>query len=147
MRHASVAAVLVLTTVCAFGQGKGKGHGKPAHNSAQPTGQVSVSVVFGTADRGSIQEWMRGSKAGSLPPGLAKRGELPPGLQKQLRRGGTLPPGLEKKLSPFPAELDRRLGPLPADCACQRVFLDGKAMIIARAAGAILDVIDLFQNH
>jgi hypothetical protein len=65
-------------------------------------------------------------------------------LAKQLRKSGTLPPGLEKRITAFPPELSRRLGPLPAGCGCDRVFFDGKALIVARAAGAILDLVELF---
>jgi hypothetical protein len=44
-----------------------------------------------------IREYAR---AGSLPPGLAKRRVLPPGLRKQLRERGALPPGLRQYLIP-----------------------------------------------
>jgi len=111
-------------------QGKGKGQPKSAQNSSTAGTVASVSVVFSESDRRVIQQWAQGVPPGGLPPGLAKRGELPPGLQK--------------KLSPFPIDLTRRLGPLPAGCGCDRVFLDGKALIIARATSAILDVISLF---
>jgi hypothetical protein len=119
-------------------QGKGKGKTKGQRTT------VAVSVVFSESERLAIRNWAHGLPAAGLPPGLAKRGELPPGLQKQLRKRGTLPPGLQKKISPFPAELAVRLGPLPAGCGCDRVFLDGKALIIARATSAILDVVSLF---
>ena len=101
-------------------------------------------VVFSESDRSLIRQWAQGIRPGDLPPGLAKRGELPPGLQKQLQKRGTLPPGLEKKISPFPDDLVRRLGPLPADCGCDRIFLDGKALIVTRAANVILDVVILY---
>jgi hypothetical protein len=97
------------------------------------------SASFGDADRRAIQAWAK-----TAPQGPFKGGKLPPGLQKQLRRNGTLPPGLQKKVTPFPADLNSRLGPLPGNCNCDRVFLDGKAMIIARATSAILDLISIF---
>lgn len=143
MKIAILAAALFVAAMGHAAQGKGKGQGK----SGKPAGggtSVSVAIVFGDSDRTAIQEWMRAAGPSGLPPGLAKRGELPPGLQKQLRRNGTLPPGLQKKISPFPPELVRRLRPLPPDCGCDRIFLDGKALIIARATSAILDVISLF---
>jgi hypothetical protein len=122
--------------------GQGKGKGKASRESSNSG--TTVSVVFSDSDRRAIRQWVQTVPANGLPPGLAKRGELPPGLQKQLQRNGTLPPGLQKKVSPFPGELVGRLGPLPAQCDCDRVFLDGKALIIARATRAILDVISLF---
>jgi hypothetical protein len=137
---------LILLVVLAFainlsGQGKGKGKGKRTGDSGQA---ALVSVVFSDSDRRAIQQWTRAIPPQGLPPGLAKRGELPPGLQKQLQKNGTLPPGLQKKISPFPSDLTRRLDPLPQGCSCDRVFLEGKALIIARATGAILDLINLF---
>lgn len=137
---------LIVLGVLAFaitlsGQGKGKGKGKRTGDSGEA---AAVSVVFSDSDRGAIQQWTRATPPEGLPPGLAKRGELPPGLQKQLQKNGTLPPGLEKKISPFPSDLTKRLNPLPSGCGCDRVFLDGKALIIARATGAILDLINLF---
>jgi hypothetical protein len=125
-----------------FGQGKGNAKGKPQEGASGVA--VSVAVIFSEPDRGIIRDWVRSVPPSGLPPGLAKRGELPPGLQKQLRKKGTLPPGLEKKISPFPPELVRRLRPLPRDCGCDRIFLDGRALIIARATSAILDVMELF---
>jgi hypothetical protein len=139
-----ITILLVAQTVA--GQGKGNGKGKRGGGGSAEGGgtAISVSVVFGDSGQREIQQWVQATPAGRLPPGLAKRGELPPGLQKQLRRNGTLPPGLQKKISAFPPELNARLGPLPPDCGCDRIFLDGKALIIARATMAILDVISLF---
>ena len=142
--------VVLLLSVLAFaitlsgqGKGKGRGKGKQAEDSGQ-AGTVSISAVFNDSDRYVIQQWAQAVPPSNLPPGLAKRGTLPPGLQKQLQKNGSLPPGLQKRISPFPADLTRRLGPLPAGCGCDRVFLDGKALLIARATSAILDVISLF---
>lgn len=53
------------------------------------------------------------ARAGSLPPGLAKRQALPPGLREQLRENGQLPPGLQKRLVVVPVALGRRLPPVP----------------------------------
>jgi len=128
-------------TLSGQGKGKAKGQGKGAEDSGQT---AVVSVAFNDSDRRAIQQWTHERPPGGLPPGLAKRGELPPGLQKHLQKNGTLPPGLQKKISPFPGDLTRHLSPLPVSCGCDRVFLDGKALIIARATSAILDVIILF---
>lgn len=133
-------ALACASLVLAQGKGKGKGDGgRPAQGAA-----AAVSVVFSDADRDVIRDWMRGVPSNGLPPGLAKRGSLPPGLQKQLMRNGRLPPGLEKQMSPFPADLERRLPRLPGNCGCERVFLDGRALVVSRATGAILDAFNLF---
>lgn len=124
------------------GQGKAKAKGKSADSRANAN--AAVSIVFGESDQRVIRNWFRETPSSQLPPGLAKRGSLPPGLQKQLQRNGTLPPGLQKKISPFPRELANRLGPLPTGCGCDRVFLDGKALIVSRATNTILDVMNLF---
>jgi hypothetical protein len=136
----------LILTMALFGQGKGKGHakGNSDGNSKNTANSVAASVIFSDSDRSMIQQWVHGVSSNGLPPGLAKRRDLPPGLQKHLQRNGTLPPGLQKKISPFPSELTMRLGPLPNGCGCDRIFLDGKALIIARATSAVLDVIRLF---
>jgi len=127
-------------------QGKGKGKGKGHSDSAPaPAGHTtSVTTIFSTSDHEAMRQWVQSTPPNGLPPGLAKRGQLPPGLQKQLQKNGTLPPGLQKKISPFPPALNARLTPLPAGCGCDRVFLDGKALIIARVSHAILDIVSLF---
>lgn len=144
MKIAVLVLALLAGAMALASQGKGKGQGKSGRSVDGGGARVSIAVVFGDADRRAIQEWVRTPGPAGLPPGLAKRGELPPGLQKQLRRNGTLPPGLQKKISPFPDALVRRLQPLPPDCGCDRIFLDGRALIVARATSAILDVISLF---
>jgi hypothetical protein len=53
------------------------------------------------------------ARAGSLPPGLAKRRALPPGLRAQLHERGELPPGLQKRLVAVPRPLITRLPPVP----------------------------------
>lgn len=142
MRLITLALCALLCAAPMGAQGKGKGNGKGKQGGG--TAAVSVQVVFSIGDQGLIREWVRGQPVAQLPPGLAKRGGLPPGLAKQLRKNGTLPPGLEKRITAFPTELSRRLGPLPPGCGCDRVFFDGKALIVARAAGAILDLVELF---
>jgi hypothetical protein len=132
-------SAFALATVLS-GQSKGRGKGKHADDS-DPAALVSVSATFSESDRHVIQQWAQHVPPSGLPPGLAKRGELPPGLEKHLQKNGTLPPGLQKKISRFPDDLAGRLAPLPAGCGCDRVFVDGKALIITRAANVILDIV------
>jgi hypothetical protein len=132
-------SALALATALS-GQSKGRGKGRQADKSGT-AGAVSVSAVFSESDRHVIQQWAQHVPPSGLPPGLAKRGELPPGLQKQLQKNGTLPPGLQRKISRFPDDLAKRLDPLPAGCGCDRVFVDGKALIMTRAANVILDIV------
>lgn len=136
-----VLSLLAFTTAL---EGQGKGKGKAAGEPGQTGTAVSVSVAFSDSDRRIIQEWARSVPPENLPPGLAKRGDLPPGLQRQLQKNGALPPGLQKRLRPFPGELTKRLGPLPASCGCDRVFLEGRALIVVRATRVILDVFAIF---
>ncbi len=72
-----------------------------------------------------------------LPPGLAKRDKLPPGLQKQLERNGTLPPGLAKRN--LPPELEKNLPSIPD--TLERVIAGGSVVLLEKATGKILDVI------
>jgi len=141
--------MIVIIGVLAFalvlsGQGQGKGKAKGKASESRDTTDVAVSVAFSESDQRIMRDWVRATPSSQLPPGLAKRGDLPPGLQKQLQRKGTLPPGLQKRISPFPRELVGRVGPLPAGCGCDRIFLDGKALIVARATNTILDVMSLY---
>jgi hypothetical protein len=53
-------------------------------------------------------------RAGSLPPGMAKRESLPPGLRRQLHERGELPPGLQKRLVGVPGPLGSRLPSIPS---------------------------------
>ena len=107
-------------------------------NADDSAPSFAVDIVFGPEDRRIVRDWVRAQPADGLPPGLAKRDRLPPGLEKQLRRKGSLPPGLEKKLTPFPRDLDARLGPLGPDY--ERVFVGGRAAIVARVGRTIIDI-------
>jgi hypothetical protein len=129
-RSVLLSAFTIPMAVFAKDKGKGRNRGKSV--------DIDVDIVFGGEDRRLIREWVRGQPSAGLPPGLAKRDRLPPGLEKQLRRKGTLPPGLEKKLSPFPRELETRLRPLPPDY--ERIFVGGRAAIVARVGGVVFDV-------
>lgn len=136
---AGIVACSLLLPAQGNSRGKGKGPGPQGRQAA-----ASAEIVFVDSDQRILRDWVRGRPASQLPPGLAKRGDLPPGLQKQLVRNGTLPPGLQKRITPFPADLGRRLSPLPPQCGCERVFLDGRAMIVATATNTILDVFNLY---
>ncbi|MEZ5366925.1 MAG: hypothetical protein R2748_32455 [Bryobacterales bacterium] len=109
-----------------------------AKDKRRRSANIDVDIVFGPQDRRIIREWVHAQPASGLPPGLAKRDRLPPGLEKQLRRKGSLPPGLEKKLTPFPADLDARLPPIGPDY--ERVFVNGRAAIVARIGQVVLDI-------
>ncbi len=83
-----------------------------------------------------IREYAR---AGSLPPGLAKRESLPPGLRKQLRERGALPPGLQKHLVPVPAPLATRLPPIPP--YYQRHFAGDDLIVVDTRTNRIVAII------
>lgn len=105
----AVSAVLALAVPSAgLAQGRGRGHAKPGNG---PSETVERDVVI---DRdGHVRVIREYARAGSLPPGLAKRRSLPPGLREQLHERGALPPGLQKRLVPVPVGLERRLPPIP----------------------------------
>lgn len=135
---------LVMLVVLAFGMtlaGQVQNKGRTVR---RPQVAEMVSAGFSDSDRRAVKEWVQGLQPADLPAGLVKRGDLPPGLQKQLQKNGTLPLGMEKRASPFPEELTKRLEALPAGCGCDRVFLEGRALIVARSTGSIFDVISLF---
>jgi hypothetical protein len=138
MRNVALVLAMLASVTAASGGDKGKGKGKG--NSGTVAVPVSLDVVFSDSDRVVIREWVRVQPANGLPPGLQKG--LPPGLQKQLQRNGRLPPGLQKKITPFPSVLVQRLPPPPP--GCDYIFLDGRALIVARATQSILDVVSLF---
>ncbi|MCW5965609.1 MAG: hypothetical protein KIT83_16345 [Bryobacterales bacterium] len=143
MRMMLLIAGIVACSLIMPAQGNSKGKGK----SSGPQGRdhaAPVSVVFQEADQRILRGWVRDRQPSQLPPGLAKRGDLPPGLQKQLMRNGSLPPGLQKRISPFPRDLRRQMSPLPPNCGCERVFFDGRAMIVATATNTILDLMNLY---
>lgn len=73
-----------------------------------------------------------------LPPGLAKRGSLPPGLARHVRLYGALPPGLQKRV--LPEELEALLPERPEGEV--RVIVDDDVLLIERATGFVLDVIE-----
>jgi len=76
-------------------------------------------------------------KSGEMPPGLAKKESLPPGLEKQLQRNGTLPPGLAKR--DLPSGLEARL---PKRMGQKRLIVGNDVVLIERATGLILDILE-----
>ncbi len=72
-----------------------------------------------------------------LPPGLAKRDSLPPGLQKQLDERGSLPPGLAKR--DLPPDLESSL---PRRVSEQFIIVDDDIVLVERATGVVLDVME-----
>lgn len=135
-----VAAVALLSTF-AFsappadalaGQGRGRG----AEQAAKP-GKDDKAVVI---DRdGHVRVIREYARAGSLPPGLAKRDSLPPGLQKQLRERGALPPGLQKHLVAVPAPLVTRLPPVPTHY--QRYFAGDDLIVVDTRSNEVVAIL------
>ena len=117
------------------------------------TGEEILAGVISEIERRTIGRYYRGDeywdyeerygygkgkkgKSKSLPPGLARR-DLPPGLQKHLDERGSLPPGLAKRDLPpdLRAILPRRAGQ-------DFVIVDDDVLLIERATGLVLDVIE-----
>ena len=74
------------------------------------------------------------------PPGLAKRKALPPGLAKKEQ----LPPGLAKR--GLPGGLEAELPPL--DERLERVLVEGSAVLVEKATGKVLDIIEnVLRKH
>jgi Ni/Co efflux regulator RcnB len=76
-------------------------------------------------------------KSDEMPPGLAKKENLPPGLQKQLQKNGTLPPGLAKRDLPSGLE-----GRLPKRKGQKRLIVGNDVVLIERATGLVLDILE-----
>ena len=84
---------------------------KQAAKSAKKSGRDRDVEVFDRDGHARVIRDYR--RAGSLPPGLAKRESLPPGLRRQLHERGELPPGLQKRLVAVPGALASRLPAVP----------------------------------
>jgi hypothetical protein len=95
-----------------------------------------VDLVEREYDQGKKKNKGQG-KSNQLPPGLAKRDSLPPGLQMQLDSRGSLPPGLAKR--DLPRDLQSSL---PRRVAEQFVIVDSDIVLVERATGLVLDVIE-----
>ena len=134
-RHVVVTVVLAIAMVSAapaFAQGRGRGHAKAGESAERAKPDRDESIAIDRA--GHVRVIREYQRAGSFPPGLAKRDELPPGLRKQLRERGELPPGLEKRLTPVPPELEARLPRVPS---YDRRYFAGRDLII----------VDVRTNH
>jgi hypothetical protein len=79
------------------------------------------------------------TRAGSLPPGLAKREALPPGLRRQLRENGALPPGLQKRLMAVPAPLGARFPAIPPHY--QRYFVGDDLIVVDTRTNRVVKII------
>src|SRR5947207_13384011 len=97
---AGLAAVLAAPALAYQGRGRGQEKQEKKDKKEKKADEADrrhtgVVVIDRDAHVRIVREYAR---AGSLPPGLAKREALPPGLRKQVREGGALPPGLQKRL-------------------------------------------------
>ncbi|MCB2102692.1 MAG: hypothetical protein KDE22_17575 [Rhodobacterales bacterium] len=134
----------------------------PTAARAQSTGDVLRDILFTEVERRVITEYYhevsvpdrpddrgkgkdKGPKAKGnkgqkdkggkgMPPGLAKRDRLPPGLAKRQ----TLPPGLAKR--DLPPDLRHDLP--PPRPGTQRVIVDRNVVLIERATGLVLDILE-----
>jgi hypothetical protein len=130
----------------AQGRGRGRGQDKKAEKiedkregkdeKREQARENRQEAIDRAAHARAIREYAR---AGSLPPGLAKREQLPPGLRKQLRERGELPPGLDKRWQPVPAPLVTRLPPVPP--YYQRYFAGDDLIIVDTRTNRIAAII------
>ena len=142
---------LSIAVPAAAGQGRGRGHAnkpekaekheteadhKADHKADKKDDTAKVVVVDRDGHVRVIREYAR---AGSLPPGLAKREALPPGLRAQLRERGALPPGLQKRLVPVPAPLIARLPGIPS--YYQRYFIGDDLVVVDTRTNRLVTVI------
>jgi hypothetical protein len=75
----------------------------------------------------------RHKKQKGMPPGLAKRNQLPPGLARRKQ----LPPGLARR--ELPHDLESRL---PRRHDYERVVADGRVILIEKASGVVVDILE-----
>jgi hypothetical protein len=135
----STLSLAIASSAALAGQEKGHGQAKKAQK-AEKAGKNSGKPEVIVVDRdGHVRVVHEYARAGSLPPGLAKREALPPGLRKQLHERGALPPGLQKHLVPVPAPLLTRLPPVPA--YYQRYFAGEDLLVIDTRANVIVVII------
>ena len=121
-------AAMLLAMPAATAQGRGRGQAKKpdkveAKYKDSKKGPRAVAIDRDGHAR-VIHQYVR---AGSLPPGLAKREALPPGLAKQIRERGELPPGLQKRLVAVPDAWERRLPAVPSH---YRRYFAGNDLVI-----------------
>jgi hypothetical protein len=143
----AISAFSIAVPLGAADQGRGRGQAtKPekaekVENKAEKKAdkkddKAKVAVVDRDGHVRVIREYAR---AGSLPPGLAKREALPPGLRAQLRERGALPPGLQKRLVPVPAPLIVRLPGVPS--YYRRYFIGDDLIIVDTRTNRLVSVI------
>lgn len=145
-----ISAFSMAVPLGAADQGRGRGQAKKAEkaekaekheNKAEKKADKNddkAKVVAVDRD-GHIRVIREYARAGSLPPGLAKREALPPGLRAQLRERGTLPPGLQKRLVPVPAPLIVRLPGIPS--YYQRYFIGDDLVVVDTRTNRLVTVI------
>ena len=132
------AALSMAPATAAAGQGRGHGADKHDKDKKVEKGHDAAHVVV--VDReGHVRVIREYARAGSLPPGLAKREVLPPGLREQLRENGSLPPGLQKRLVPVPAPLVVRLPGIPS--YYHRYFIGDDLIVIDGRNNHIVSVL------
>jgi hypothetical protein len=152
-KNARLAAAIVVFSALSLaipgsalaGQERGRGQAKKAvkvekaekgTKGNRKDARPEVIVVDRDGHVRVIREYAR---AGSLPPGLAKREQLPPGLRRQLRERGALPPGLQKHLVPVPASFLTRFPHVPP--YYQRHFAGEDLLVIDTRTNRIVAII------
>jgi hypothetical protein len=98
----------------------------------------STKVIVVDRD-GHIRAIRDYARAGSLPPGLAKREALPPGLRQQLRENGALPPGLQKRLVVVPAPLGARFPAIPSHY--RRYFVGDDLIVVDTRTNRVVRIL------
>lgn len=117
---------------------------KQADKQDKKRGPKKPTVIV--VDRDNHQRVIREyARAGSLPPGLAKRRVLPPGLRNQLRERGALPPGLRGYLIPVEGPFVTRLPPVPAHYT--RYFVGDDLIIVDTRTNLIEAIIRDIWGH
>ncbi len=96
-----------------------------------------IERYFGKTEAPEEEKAEKG-KSKAMPHGLAKRETLPPGLARHVERHGTLPPGLQKR--DFPDDLASLLPETTP--GLERVIVDNDVVLIERATGLVLDVLE-----
>lgn len=96
-------------------------------------------VVFGKDEAAVIQQYyaQHPVDAGKGGKNGQKVKPLPPGIAKNLARGKPLPPGIAKQQ--LPQDLVRMLPPVHA--GYERVYVDGRVLLVDMATQVIHDVL------
>ncbi len=152
-KRSHLVGIIVLMSTVAFSlpptdalaaQGRGRGAVKKADKADKKADKRDDARAVVVDRDGHVRLIREYARAGSLPPGLAKRESLPPGLRKQLRERGALPPGLQKHLVPVPGPLATRLPPIPP--YYQRHFAGDDLIVVDTRTNRIVAIIrDVWQ--